>query len=177
MELLAFKLLGGCCIVAAGAGMGAYPVQKMNLRAKELEELYYCLLRLKSELCFGNTMLADAFWEAAKLRKNKNGVYARALEHLSEKMKEGNRGYAELLEETKEVFQNSTVTQPEQERFLGVLEQLSGADRERQGQVLTYYAAQIQEGFTEVKERKKTRSYLYRSLGILGGIFLSVLLF
>ena len=60
---------------------------------------------------------------------------------------------------------------------MGTLLLLGGGDLEKQIQTLEYYAETVRLLVAQEKQKKKEKSYLYRSLGILGGIFLSVLLY
>ena len=54
------KIVGAALIILAGAGFGACPVHKMKERTKEFETLYFCLLRLKSEISHGGKPLPEA---------------------------------------------------------------------------------------------------------------------
>ena len=77
------KLIGAALVVFAGAGFGACPVHKMKERTRELEELYFCLLRLKSEVNHGGKPLPEAIKTAADSKKEgKPGVYRGVMKQL-----------------------------------------------------------------------------------------------
>lgn len=177
MEYL--KIIGVVLVIVAGAGLGACPVHKMAHRAQELEEMYYCLLRLKSEICHAVKTLPEALKCAAECGEGKKGgVYKRAMLRIAERMEEGQSSYTVLLKESAgEVFRGSVLSAEEQEAFVQAFLSLGGTDREKQVSALEYYAETVRLAITEEKQKKKDRAYLYRSLGILGGIFLSVLLY
>lgn len=171
------KILGGGLVVVACGGFGAYPVRKMNCRISEMEILYYCILRLKSEICHTMDPLPEALLGAAGSAVKKGSVYGTALAVLAEKLRNGKEGYETHLANTMdEVFSGSVITTEETESFRRVFVSLGGADKERQAGILTHYAEQIQEELRGEKKKKKERAYLYRSMGILCGIFLTVLL-
>lgn len=173
------KLLGAGLVVAAGAGFGACPVRKMKERIKETECLYFCLLRLKSEIGHGIKTLPEAILSTVGHGEIRTpGTYERLLVLLGTRMKQGGNGYGTLLRECmKECFTESVITKEEQDAFFETFLLLGGADREKQVQVLEYYSEKVKLILTEEKQRRKERSYIYRSLGVLGGIFLAVILY
>lgn len=173
------KLIGAALVILAGAGFGACPVHKMKERTKELEELYFCLLRLKSEVNHGGKPLPDAIYSAADSKKDGTaGNYRTVMKQLAERMKNGREAYEVLLREcAEEGFYDSVVTKEEQNTFVDTFLLLGGGDKEKQIQMLSYYAESVRESIAQEKQKKKERSYLYRSLGVLGGIFLSVIMY
>lgn len=173
------KLLGAGLVILAGAGFGACPVRRMKERIKETERLYFCLLRLKSEIGHGVKTLPEAVLSVTKSGnvKNKAG-YEKFLFLLGARMKQGTNSYESLLREcAEECFPGSVITKEEQEAFTEAFLLLGGADREKQRQVLEFYSERVKLSLTEEKQKRKERSYIYRSLGILGGIFLAVILY
>lgn len=173
------RLLGAVLVVLAGAGFGTCPVHKMMCRAKEMEELYFLLLRLKSEINHAVKTLPEALKSAAASGRGKDaGVYRRAMEEIAARMEAGKAEYIVLLREvTEDVFRDSVLTVEEADSFFQTFCLLGGADREKQIHALEYYAETVRHAITEEKQKKKEKAYLYRSLGLLGGIFLSVILY
>lgn len=173
------KMVGAVFVVFAGAGFGACPVHKMKERVKEFEELYFCLLRLKSEIRHGVKTLPEAIKSAADGKEKKRaGSYRSVLYEVAKRMETGGMGYEVLLRNcVEEQFLGSVIEKEEQEAFLDVFLLLGGTDREKQIQMLEYYAENVRLLIAEEKQRKKERAYLYRSLGILGGVFLAVILY
>lgn len=173
------KLLGAILIIFAGAGFGDCPVHKMKERTRELEELYFCLLRLKSEISHAIKPLPEALKSATDSKKSTtDGGYKTVMKQIAKRMEKGRESYAVLLKESaEESFAGSFVSKEEQAAFVETFLLLGGGDREKQIQVLEYYAETIRLAITQEKQKKKEQAYLYRSLGILGGIFLSVILY
>ncbi|MCH5273389.1 MAG: stage III sporulation protein AB [Lachnospiraceae bacterium] len=173
------KIIGVVLVIVSGAGLGSCPVHKMAHRVQEMEELYYCLLRLKSEICHAVKTLPEALKSAAECGKEKrSGVYKDAMCLIAKRMEEGQSAYAVLLKKAAdEAFRGSVLTEEEKDAFMQTFLSLGGADRQKQIQALEYYAETVRLAINEEKQKKKERAYLYRSLGILGGIFLSVLLY
>lgn len=173
------KLIGAVLVILAGAGFGACPVHKMKERAQELEELYFCLLRLKSEISHAVKPLPDAIRSAADSKKAAaGGLYRTVMRKLADRMETGREAYEVLLRScTEEVFDGGVLCKEEQDAFVETFLLLGGGDREKQIQVLEYYAETVRAAIAQEKQKKKERAYLYRSLGVLGGIFLSVIMY
>lgn len=173
------KLVGALLVVFAGAGFGACPVHKMKERIKEFEEFYLCLLRLKSEINHGGKPLPEAIKAAADNRKKGNsGVFRTVMSELAKRMEQGKESYESLLRScVEEGFRESVIAKEEQDALIDTFLLLGGGDKERQVQLLSYYAENIRLSVVQEKQKQKEMSYVYRSLGILGGIFLSVIMY
>ncbi|MDD6035376.1 MAG: stage III sporulation protein AB [Lachnospiraceae bacterium] len=173
------RLIGAALIVFAGAGFGACPVHKMTERMKEMEELYFCLLRLKSEIRHGVKTLPESLKCAADSGKSKStGRYRTVMKQMAKRMENGTEGYEVLVRESaEELLTGKVLYKEERDAFAEAFLLLGGGDLERQVQSLEYYAETVRLALAEEKQRKKERAYLYRSLGLLGGIFLSVILY
>lgn len=177
--MVAIKLIGAALVVFAGAGFGACPVHKMKERIWALEELYFCLLRLKSEVNHGGKPLPEAIKAAADSKKDgKESVYRLVMRTLANRLERGRESYETQLRFcAEEGFRDSVITAEEQEAFVDTFLLLGGGDKEKQVQMLSYYAENVRLAIAQEKQKKKEKSYVYRSLGILGGIFLAVIMY
>ena len=99
------------------------------------------------------------------------------LKKLAKQMEIGREAYEVLLSKcTDEELKNGMMTKEERDSFVETFLLLGGGDKEKQTEMILYYAENVRGAIGQEKQRRKEKSYLYRSLGILGGIFLSVLL-
>ncbi len=173
------RLMGAVLVILAGAGFGACPVHKMKVRTKEFETLYFCLLRLKSEISHGGKPLPEAIKAAADSKAEVNeGIYRGVMRDLATRLEKGREAYEPQLREcVAEGFRDTVITKEEQEAFTDTFLLLGGGDKEKQAQMLSYYAENIRLAIAQEKQKKKEKSYVYRSLGILGGIFLAVIMY
>lgn len=173
------KLMGAALVILAGAGFGACPVHKIKERTKEFETLYFCLLRLKSEINHGGKPLPEAIKAAADSKKEmKDGTYRTVMRNLAKRLENGRESYETQLRAcVEEGFRDSVMTGEEQEAFFDTFLLLGGGDKEKQVQMLSYYAENVRLAIAQEKQKMKEKSYLYRSLGVLGGIFLAVIMY
>ena len=179
MQTEYIKLIGAALVIFAGAGFGACPVHKMKERTKEFEELYFCLLRLKSEINHGGRPLPEAIHAAAdSKREGKDGVYRLVMKSLANRLERGRESYETQLRScVEEGFRDSVLTKEEQEAFTETFLLLGGGDKEKQVKMLEYYTENVRMAIAQEKEKRKEKSYVYRSLGVIGGIFLAVVMY
>ena len=179
MRMEYIKLIGAVLVILAGAGFGACPVHKMMERTKEFEELYFCLLRLKSEISHGGKPLPEAIKAAADSKKEvATGIFRSVMRNLAARLEKGREAYETQLREcVTDGFRDTVITKEEQDAFADTFLLLGGGDKEKQVQMLAYYAETVRLVIAQEKQKKKEKSYMYRSLGILGGIFLSVIMY
>lgn len=177
MEIV--KLLGAALVVLAGTGLGGCPVRRIKERIKEQETLYFCLLRLKSEINHGGKPLPEAI-KCATAGKcmGYGGRYHTIMNELAGRLKQGREAYETILRECIERgTEDDVITKEEREAFFETFLLLGGGDKEKQIQMLSYYIENVRSGINAEKQKRKEKSYLYRSLGILGGVFLAVLMY
>ena len=173
------KLLGAALVILAGMGFGACGVNKMKERTKEFEELYFCLLRLKSEINHGMKPLPEAMLCAAERKDGtEGGRFRQTITALAKRMAEGREAYEIILKNcVTEQLSGGVIRKEEEDGFVSTFLLLGGSDKSKQVQMLEYYSETVRELISAEKSRKKEQAYLYRSLGLLGGIFLSVILY
>ena len=123
--------------------------------------------------------MPEAIKAAADCKKEmKDGTYRTVMKNLSKRLEKGREAYETQLRLcVEEGFRDSVMTGEEQDAFLDTFLLLGGGDKEKQVQMLSYYAENVRLAIAQEKQKKKEKAYLYRSLGILGGIFLSVIMY
>ena len=123
--------------------------------------------------------MPEAMKAAADSKKgDATGIYRGVIKNLAERLENGREAYETQLKDcVTEGFLNTVITKEEQEAFVDTFLLLGGGDKEKQAQMLSYYAENIRLAIAQEKQKKKEKSYLYRSLGILGGIFLAVIMY
>lgn len=173
------KLVGAVLVIVAGTGLGTCPVRRIKERIKEQETLYFCLLRLKSEINHGGKPLPEAIKSATAGKNTEHGGrYKTVMKELALRLEQGREAYESILRDCIETgTQDDVITKEEREAFFETFLLLGGGDKEKQIQMLSYYIENVQSGIRAEKQKRKEKSYLYHSLGILGGVFLAVLMY
>lgn len=170
-----YRIVGCILVVAAGAGLGVSESIRVSERIYTLEMLLRMVICLKGEIRCGNASLPDAFYGAAG---RMNGKYREFLINAANRMKAGNgEKLSQICRECAEAsLKKSCLTQQEKDAFFSVGEYLGYLNLEMQGRQLSLYEKAMEEEIAQLKEEARGKKKLYRSLGVLGGLLMAVLL-
>lgn len=168
------KVFGAFCIVSGASGFGFWLSVQYRRRLAGLEQLRQMIFLLKGQILYANAALAEAleavgersagalasiFAEAARLLGQQEGepfaaVWSRA-----------------VREQSPDYF---TKTDMQELEALGT--QLGFLDRDMQERTLLLYLEQLDLQIGSLRDHRQERCRLYSSLGVMGGLFLTVLL-
>ena len=168
------KIAGILLVLVSCTGLGIVKSNEMGQRLKLLREWHRILLLLTTEISY-HTTLSDACQNVSR----RTGLpFSDFLSDLSLQLVscEG-KSLAEIFSEAAEYNLNNCSLSGEdigQIRMLG--EMMQGADRALQKQVLERHSKELEITITELRVQLPGKQKLYRSLGILGGVFLGILL-
>lgn len=169
------KAIGIFITITAGAGIGFVCSLDLTRRAEGLKQLLRLGTILKGEIEYRHATLPEAMAQAAAKLKD---PYKRFAEDISGEMKE----YPGIL--LTEIFEKSMKKHLEQSRLdkedrqnlceLGG--RLGYLDRQMQIQNLEWFCRETQQELRELQATMPARKKVYQSLGIMGGLFLAVLI-
>ena len=170
-----YRIVGCILVVVAGVGMGFSGSMRLSEQIRILEKLLQMVICLKGEIRCGNASLPDAFYGAAG---RMNGKYREFLISAADRMKAGTgEKLSQICRECAEsALKKSCLTHGEKDAFFSVGEYLGYMDLEMQIKQLSLYEKNLEEEISRLKEEASGKKRLYRSLGILGGLLLAVLL-
>ncbi len=167
------RLIGAACIIFASTLLGSYWSRLDDYRKADLQELKKALSLLKTEIIYAITPLPEAlehignrletfkllFLEISKEFKNRNGESAYVIwERTIVKLKG-----THLNREDKEILINFG-------KALGYL------DKEMQTKNIELTIEYLEEHIGKLAESQSKNRKLYQSLGILGGLLLTIIL-
>ena len=169
------KTAGIILILFSGTGLGLCKSMELTARLRILEELVQLLLLLKGEIrCTGAT-LEDAFGDvAAKM----SGEYRLFLTETARRLqKRPGITFDTIFREC--AIRNlplQKLSVQERESFLSLGEKLGYLDREMQVAQLTLLEEELGGRIRSLKSAMPRQQKTYRSMGILGGMLLAILL-
>lgn len=169
------KIAGIILIVFSGAGLGICKSLELSRREKILEQLGKMILLLKNQIrCTGDT-IPDALLEVAGKMSGEYREFLLSTSRAVQKRK-GNT-FGEIFKDcARELLPLSKVSEEEQGCFLSIGERLGYLDREMQVAQLSLLEADMDRCLSSLRRTMKEKKKLYQNMGIMGGIFLAILM-
>ena len=172
---MVLKIMGGILIIGACAGMGNYFAKCLERRVEQLTQLYHAVLELQGEIRYAATPLSEIMFA---LGKQGRGKIADWFLRIGKEMELADgRSLAEIVRQTGCIeLQKTVLTKQDKEQLFRLGDSLGRLDKTQQLLATEYYLKGLQKELEEAKKIKKERSYLYRCLSILIGVFLMILM-
>lgn len=163
-------------VVLSSAGIGLYFSKEIKSRIDDLKELKKLIGLLRGDIRYQRTPLPEAISVVAK---RNSGCYTVFFEKVSERLTQFTGStFSEIWKEA--VAKNLTDTSLSKKDKLHLIrfgENLGYLDKDMQMNNLDQYLNQLEDEITELSKTVKEKTYLYSSLGIMGGIFITIILF
>lgn len=175
MILNFIKMLGCVLILSSSAGMGLYFSSELKGRIQDLKELRRIITLLRGDIRYANSPLPEAV-QALSVRHE--GRYKKFLKMAAERLS-GYEGvsFCEIWKESiNKGLENTSLSKKDLQSLSVFGENLGYLDKEMQLNTIDLYLSQIEEEIKELSKGVKEKTYMYNTLGILGGIFLTIIM-
>ena len=169
------KAIGLFLILIGGAGSGYAFSTQLSSRYAQLKELQRMTALLIGEISYGNTPLPEGL---AQVGKRLNEPFAGFLKELSEELKKKPQETLEELfaKHVKTDLKHSCLKPGDLEALLRMSSSLGYLDRDMQLRNLRLYETEVQQEITDTYASMPGKKKMYQTLGIMGGLFLVILL-
>ena len=169
------RLIGAFLLLFSCVGAGMWMGQKEQLRMQQLGELIRSMEFLKGEISFARTTLPEAM---EQLSKHVMWPFQTLFAKLAMELKEHpGTGFGEILHEALEREKGNWDLLPEDiEHFYQACCNLGYLDKEMQIHILARYMKELEKTVEQLAEEIPQKMKLYRNLGVLGGVFLVIVL-
>ena len=169
------KIAGIILIVFSGAGLGICKSLELSRREKILEQLEKMILLLKNQIRCTGDAIPDALLEVAG---KMSGEYREFLLSTSGAVQKRNGNtFGEIFKDcARELLPLSKISEEERDCFLSIGERLGYLDREMQVAQLSLLEADMDRCLSSLRRTMKEKKKHYQNMGIMGGIFLAILM-
>jgi len=174
------KWIGGCLVILGSTGFGYYMAQQWKLRLKCLEQLRQMIYFLKGEILYGHTALGPALERIGGRFKNtegEKGLSALPLFFLAvAKGVQRQQGelFSDIWKKELKQLEDTPLKEEDISSLKGLGDHLGYLDLTMQERNLLLYLEQLDGQISYLRTHLKERTKLYTSLGIMGGLFLTV---
>lgn len=168
------KTIGLCVIIISGAGLGFAVSGELAGRKRTLEIILRMIILLRGEIRYGNKSLYDAFTGASGKLEGKYREFF--ILTAQEMRKKTGTSFGEIFRECAEKCMNlDCLSEEERSRFYSLGDQLGYLGLDMQLKQLDQMEKETEYAIRELEKDFREKRKLYRSLGILGGVFVAVL--
>jgi stage III sporulation protein AB len=168
------KLIGALIIVIATTGLGFSYARRLSERPKQLRHLKYALQTLEAEIMFGHTPLREA---CRRLALQTPKPISEIFHHFTEVLMEQGANVKTSWEKTlKMVWKDLALSQPEYEILIQFGTTLGQHDREQQQKQIRLTLTHLEREEADARDKQTRYEKMYKSLGVLAGLLIVVLL-
>lgn len=169
------KLTGGILTILAGSLLGGCLAWEQDRICQEMRYLQGLMLRLRGELWYSRMMLSDIF---RKLAGEMKEPYDRWLSEMTDRMcrKDGGNLVEIWSQEVGTHLTGNMIPEEERRRLMELGGFLGHADIEMQIRYLDCYLEELADAIKKRRSMLGEKKKLYRSLGVIGGILIAVML-
>lgn len=170
------KLAGAMCVIFAGTMLGFYQALQLSTRTRQIRQVMQGLQRLETEITYSFTPLSQALRQVAdSLAGPVAHLFRRSAEALEEKetatVQEGWRLAVE------ECWSRTAMKRPERDAVLQLGAVLGKSDRSDQAKHLRMTVSLLTAEEAEAAEENRRYGKMWRSLGLLAGVLIVILMY
>ena len=168
------KVTGALLVMVSCTGLGTETARQLKERRKLLETLKRMISQLKGEILYSNLPLPAAFLRAGQRNA---GAAAALFLSIAKRMEETEgESFDEVWKlETELFFKSCPLDTAEMEGLRAFGSCLGYLDRDMQERTIDFYMEELEQGIQVLRKAEPEKCRLFRGLGILGGLFLTVI--
>ena len=169
------KVLGAACILWGAAGTGIWFAGRYKQRIQELEQLKQMLFLLKGQILYASAPLPEAL---ETVGKRVDGILGKLFQETAASLQQQPGDPFPVIWKrcVSEISGHSALSKMDMQALQNLGDHLGFLDRETQERTLLLYLEQVDAQLEVLREHRQERCRLYTSLGVMGGLFLAVIL-
>lgn len=176
---MAFKWLGSLLVLFAAGGFGVWSAMQWRERLRLLEKLRQMIYFLKGEITYSHAPLAEGL---ERVGKREPGPLGKLFTLVAESIcRQEGESLREIWRREVETLSSPCVRLPltseDLEQLTGLGEHLGYLDVDMQERTLSLYLEQLDLSIAYLRDNQREKCRLYTSLGIVGGMFLVIIMY
>jgi stage III sporulation protein AB len=155
--------------------MGLYCSNELKTRLNDIRELRKLIVLLRGDIRYGNTPLPEAI---SSIGRRHEGNFKGFLIRVSDRLNERSANtFSQIWKDSVETeLKNTSLNKKDKSALIQFGDSLGYLDKEMQLNTLDLYLTQLEEEINDLSKTAKEKTYLYNTLGIMAGIFISIIL-
>lgn len=176
MDNTILRLFGAALIILSSSGLGFYMAGQWQERLKNVEQLRKMVFLLKGEIVYAHSPLTEGF---ERTGEKGGGVIGDLFIRVAKRMEsqQGEPFYGIWQEEIDKLPKAFGLSNEDRQNLKGLGEHLGYLDLDMQERTILLYLEQLDLTIDYLREHKQEKSRLYTSLGVMGGLFLTIMMY
>lgn len=172
---MVLKLTGSLMVTCSCGALGMWKARQWKEHLKMLEQLRKMVVLLKGEILYAHAPLGEAFGHVGRKSEGiLGGLFLAVEERIGQQ--QGELFYLIWQDEIEKRKSDMLLSEKERQELTAFGEHLGYLDLEMQGHTISLYLEQLEMSIQFYREHEREQSRLYTSLGIMGGLFLSIIM-
>lgn len=173
--MIVMKIIGAVLIITSTSAMGFYVSNNLKIRIEDMKELKKDILILRGDIRYGNTPLPEAIGAIARREKGNLSEFFTYLYEEVIKL-DGKRFFDIWKMAVKEKLKDTSLNKNDKEHLIKLGENLGYLDKDMQINLIDLYIEQLEAEILEASKVLKEKAHLYNTLGIMAGIFVTIIM-
>ncbi len=172
---MVLKLTGSLLVTCSCGALGLWKAGQWKEHLKMLEQLRKMIILLKGEILYAHAPLGEAF---GNVGRKSEGILGKLFLAVEDRIgqQQGELFYIIWQEEVDRRGKDMLLSEREQQELTAFGKHLGYLDLEMQEHTIALYLEQLELSIKFYREHEREQSRLYTSLGIMGGLFLSIIM-
>ncbi len=172
---IVMKVTGCVLVITSCTGMGWLFGTEIKKRLEDLKSAKTVALLLRGDIRYAHTALPEALENVSRRHEGRLGPF---LKKVAKDLREyTGKSFQEIWKSTmNSELKNTSLTKKDKMCLQQFGEQLGYLDKDMQINHIDWYIAQVEEDMKEISMDAKDKIRLYRSLGVLFGVLITILI-
>ncbi len=172
---MVLKLTGSLLVTCSCGALGLWKASRWREHLRMLEQLKKMMLMLRGEILYAHAPLGEALGHVGK---KSEGPLGKLFRDTEERIRQqlGEPFYVIWKEEVEKQREDMLLSEREVQELTAFGEHLGYLDLEMQEHTIALYLEQLDMSIEFYREHEREQSRLYTGLGIMGGLFLSIIM-
>lgn len=170
------RIIGAVLVLGATSGLGFSMAMNLKKRMELLQHIKKMLFLLRGEIRYARAPLFEAFGNMSKVLEEPYSSFCRL---LSDKLTslDGSLFQTIWKDLVNQTFDSTELTKEDKEQLLHLGDQMGYLDEEQQLGNIDLYLGQLELQLEDARNNLGQKTKLYHCLGVMGGIFLIILIY
>lgn len=176
VRLMIIKWIGALLVVCASSGLGISCSNQWKEHLRTAEELRKMIFLLKGEILYARSPLGEAFERVGNRCGGRLGTFFTSVAVRIE-AQTGEPFYTIWKNEVEKLGRDCALSGKDKQELSSFGEHLGYLDCDMQERTILLYLEQLDLTIDYLREHMRETSRLYTSLGIMGGLFLAIVMY